>query len=311
MKRSRSTMTTAWVDPLRMALVFLSLGVAEAVFASDGVLEINQTCAVQTGCFPGDPAGMPVQITSTGSYRLTSNLTPPNQDTNVISISAAGVSVDLNGFAIQGGNTTFPCSSPGSGVGVTSSASATSVSNGSIQGMGTVGVQLVASTVARVERVIAELNCGTGIVVGNGSLVTNSVARNNSGQGISVLPTSRVSDSVANSNSGNGIFGPTGYVSVDGCVTNGNGFWGIRIESAASLVTDSMATGNGQSGIYLHTGSLVLRSSTNSNGTLGIESATGTSAIGFITSNGNSVAAVGGTVARVGCSALGGVGSCP
>src|SRR5262245_32414033 len=35
--------------------------------ASDGVLEINQTCAA-VGCFQGDSAGFPVTINSAGSY---------------------------------------------------------------------------------------------------------------------------------------------------------------------------------------------------------------------------------------------------
>jgi len=30
--------------------------------ASGGVLEINQSCAVNTGCFTGDSAGFPVEI---------------------------------------------------------------------------------------------------------------------------------------------------------------------------------------------------------------------------------------------------------
>jgi hypothetical protein len=44
------------------------------IFASDGQLEINQACAVNTGCFPGDDPGFPVTITQPGSYRLTGNL---------------------------------------------------------------------------------------------------------------------------------------------------------------------------------------------------------------------------------------------
>ncbi len=51
----------------------LILALATSAFATDGVLEINQTCAVQTGCFAGDTAGFPVEIDVAGSYRLTSN----------------------------------------------------------------------------------------------------------------------------------------------------------------------------------------------------------------------------------------------
>ena len=311
MKRFSPAIRAARLGTVLVALISLYLGVAEAVFASDGVLEINQACAVQTGCFPGDTPGMPVQITSTGSYRLTSNLTPPNQNTTVISISAAGVNVDLNGFAIQGTNTTFPCSAPGSGIGVASSASGVALLNGNVRGMGSAGVDLLNSFITRVERVIVEQNCGNGIAVGSGSLVTDSVARNNSGHGIVGNTSSRVSGSVASSNSGYGIYGPGGSVSVDGCVANSNGFSGIVIQSSASLVIDSMANNNTSYGISVNTGSLVLRSSTNGNGINGVEMTNSSSAEGFITSNGNGFGAVSGFVVQVACSVLAGARSCP
>ena len=55
-------------------IALLLLALAGPALAVDGVVEINQTCAVQTGCFSGDTAGYPVTITQPGSYRLTSNL---------------------------------------------------------------------------------------------------------------------------------------------------------------------------------------------------------------------------------------------
>ena len=39
--------------------------------ATDGAVELNQTCAVQTGCLADDAAGFPVTIATPGSYRLT------------------------------------------------------------------------------------------------------------------------------------------------------------------------------------------------------------------------------------------------
>jgi hypothetical protein len=47
---------------------------AAPALASDGVLEINQTCAVETGCLAGDSPGFPVTISTAGSYRLTGSL---------------------------------------------------------------------------------------------------------------------------------------------------------------------------------------------------------------------------------------------
>ena len=57
-------------------ITLLLLALAGPVLAVDGVLEINHTCAVQTGCFSGDTAGYPVTIDGTAgrSYRLTGDL---------------------------------------------------------------------------------------------------------------------------------------------------------------------------------------------------------------------------------------------
>ena len=71
-----------------------------AVWAADGVLEINQACAANTGCFTGDTSGFPVTIGQAGSYRLTSTLTPGAAD--AIVVSSPDVTVDLNGFALAG-----------------------------------------------------------------------------------------------------------------------------------------------------------------------------------------------------------------
>ncbi len=81
-------------------LLLLLLVLAAPALAVDGVLEINQTCAVQTGCFPGDAAAFPVAITASGSYRLTSNLSPAAAD--AIRVGAEDVTIDLNGFRLVG-----------------------------------------------------------------------------------------------------------------------------------------------------------------------------------------------------------------
>ena len=47
-------------------IALLLVALAGPAFAVDGVAEINQTCAVNTGCFAGDFAGFPVTISSAG-----------------------------------------------------------------------------------------------------------------------------------------------------------------------------------------------------------------------------------------------------
>ena len=83
-------------------IALLALGLSSPALAVDGMLEINQACAVSTGCFSGDAAGLPVTITAAGSYRLTSNLTVPDENTDGIVVSANDISIDLNGFGIIG-----------------------------------------------------------------------------------------------------------------------------------------------------------------------------------------------------------------
>ena len=96
-------------------LPLLTLALALPAFAVDGVVEINQTCAVNTGCFSGDAAGFPVTISQTGSYRLTSDLSQTTTTNHTIHITntAQNVTIDLNGFSIQGPNS---CSGGGSSI---------------------------------------------------------------------------------------------------------------------------------------------------------------------------------------------------
>ena len=60
-------------------LLLSGLLLATSSWAGDGVLEINQACAVETGCMPGDTAGFPVAILTSGSYRLTSSPAVPDE----------------------------------------------------------------------------------------------------------------------------------------------------------------------------------------------------------------------------------------
>jgi hypothetical protein len=70
--------------------------------AADGVLEIGQTCAVQTGCHAGDAPGFPVTIDQPGSFVLTSDLRVADANLDALQIQSDDVSIDLNGFTIVG-----------------------------------------------------------------------------------------------------------------------------------------------------------------------------------------------------------------
>jgi parallel beta helix pectate lyase-like protein len=293
--------------------------IASSAHAVDGVREINQTCASGPGCFAGDTAGFPVQVTTRGSYRLTSNLTPPNQNTTLMSITASGVTVDLNGFAIQGTNAIpgpgGPCSASGSGIGVNTSASDVVVSNGYVVGMGSHGLRLLGAN-SRVERVTVEMSCGNGIQVGFGSLVSESIARQNSGTGIFADLTSRVSGSVAVLNGATGIASSSnlGLLTVDGCIADNNGIDGIFV-GERSLVRGNHTHSNQDDGIAaLGSGQVVENvAAFNSDRGITVLGAPGSgdsTAVGLnVTSDNGGLNLSGGVV--VGCNVVNDVPSCP
>jgi hypothetical protein len=293
-------------------VALIASGVASSASAVDGVLEINQACAAGAGCFTGDTAGFPVQISSRGSYRLTGNLTPPNQNTNLFEITAAAVSLDLNGFTIAGTNNfTGPnggsCSASGSGIGVHGSANDVVVANGDVRGMGSHGIDLgTASAGARVERVIAVDNCGIGIRVPLTSSVHDSVALENGSHGIVGGAGSRVSDCVAHRNGSEGIrsSADTGALAVEGSVSTTNGGDGI-FGGSRSAIIGCVGSDNFDDGIEAQVNSQVLESIANRNSDRGVtvagDPANGTATvIGLIEATGNLGTAISGGT-RIGC----------
>jgi len=142
--------------------------------AGDGRIEINQTCAVRTGCTSSDPPGFPVELLSSGSYVLTSNLEVTEPNATAILLTAPHVWIDLAGFTVQGPNA---CESPGPlcapvglGVGILSGpVPYTTLRNGTVRGFGSGGVVLRGH--ARVENVLVSENGSAGLRVNDGSLL--------------------------------------------------------------------------------------------------------------------------------------------
>ncbi len=88
---------------------------ANPLLAVDGVIEINQAQALSGGVTAGDAPGFPITISQAGSYRLTGNLSyesaaqltgqcdsPVNAGVCFIHILSNDVSLDLNGFSLNG-----------------------------------------------------------------------------------------------------------------------------------------------------------------------------------------------------------------
>jgi len=222
--------------------------------AADGVLEINQACATQTGCFAGDTAGFPVTISAAAgasSFRLTGDLTVQGANDTGILVQTAHVKIDLGGFTIRGpalcSGAPWTCvpTGTGDGVGVSSSnVQSTEVRNGAVTGMGRRGVYV--STNGVVENVRATHNGVTG-VLGSVSVTLRGVT--------------------ASFNGNQGIVISSG--TIEGCTVLSNAGIGLHADSSV-VVTGNNVRGNGATGILVNGGSVVSHNSVRDNGDLGI-----------------------------------------
>lgn len=248
----------------------LLLALTSPAFASDGVREINQTCAVQTGCFPGDAAGFPVTITAPGSYRLTSNLTVPDANTSGITLSSNDVGIDLNDFALIGpvvcSGTPLACTpSSGSGSGIdfsSPSVRGTSIHDGSVTGMSNNGIAV--NEQSTVTHVRARWNRNYGIYASYGSTISNCLAFQNGLIGILAEWSATVSGNSAYQNGSTGIFADHGStLSNNMAYLNGNVGIGT---GTGSTITGNTVRDNGSDGINAGNGSTILGNASYSNG---------------------------------------------
>lgn len=222
-----------------LALWTLTLSVTTMLslpaFAGDGRIEINQTCAVNTGCVAFDTPGFPVRITSAdgSNFVLTSDLIVSNPNLGGILLLTEGITIDLNGFEIAGvvtctGTGSALACDPGAGVGIEgTSQDRIFVRNGRIRGFGSGG--LSTGEQSHIDRVAVFENGGYGIRVLRGSIVRNSSTHRNAGPA--------------------GIYAAFGPTIIESCTSNANLSHGIRVDFGSS-VTGSTVRDNGGFGIY-------------------------------------------------------------
>ncbi len=183
--------------------------VGHPALAVDGVIEINQARALAGGVVPGDAPDFPVTINTGGSFRLTGNLSLNAGLLNVSAIfvtTSNGVTIDLNGFALQGPGSCGidGCVTPGTSRGIDGSGSpSVTVRNGIVRGFPSGGVSLGAR--ARVEDVTATNNGGIGIQVDANSVISGCIAGSNAGNGIQTSSANTLAGNTADNNGQNGI----------------------------------------------------------------------------------------------------------
>jgi hypothetical protein len=177
---------------------------------------INQNTALAGNVTPGDTAGFPVTLSQPGSYKLTSNLYVPKNSTGV-SITAANVTLDLNGFSIIAPNTcyryadnkrvTCDYAASSAGVFVGENAAGAMVRRGTVKGFkqgvllytsasveditatfNEQGVSIIGNSgTFRLSGINASYNWGNGINIGNGiGTLERSQSNYNGGKGIAI-----------------------------------------------------------------------------------------------------------------------------
>jgi hypothetical protein len=97
------TSTRPWKTSLGAVGFAVLMGSLQAQPAVAAVKPINQMNAIMGNVTPGDTPGFPVTISRPGSYELSSDLMVPNvPGMKGILVTAEGVEINLNGFAIIG-----------------------------------------------------------------------------------------------------------------------------------------------------------------------------------------------------------------
>jgi hypothetical protein len=222
-------------------LAAFTAGPAKAI---DGVQEINQACATGTGCFPGDGGGFPVTITAQGSYRLTGSLdgTGVGDNTNLIEILAAHVTLDLNGFEVVHAQSCDDpptlCTRFGSGRGIDGSVSSNvTVRDGTFRNAIEFGVFL--GPRARVSGVRVSGCGGSGILVGDNSQVLGSTSTANGVDGIQLFAGSLARGNTVTRNAGIGILS-FGSGQLIGNIARGNAFGGLDLADTDGYALNRM-----------------------------------------------------------------------
>jgi len=188
------------------------------------ITKVKADAIVNAANTPGD-SGNSFIISQPGSYYLTTNLTGVSGKCG-IEIATNNVTLDLNGFALQGVSGSYD------GILITGAKTNITVRNGTISGWGGMGVYDEFSS--SVNMVFERLNvsaCQRGIDVSGSGVVRDCNSQNNSSAGIEC---------------DGGI--------VSGCTANNNGYTGIKM--LGGTVSGCSAQNNLANGIYVASGTV-------------------------------------------------------
>ena len=169
----------------------LAVSLATPAHAAGEIL-ITHAKALAGNVTPGDPPGYPIVLTLPGSYQLASNLfTAANKIT--IQVTSDNVTIDLNGFTLQGSNVAFH--------GITGGVDGVTIKNGTITGFKFDGINGGTGSHWTVENMRVIENGRHGIFVdGFHTAIRSSMVAVNGDRGISCALLCLVEGSVVSEN---------------------------------------------------------------------------------------------------------------
>lgn len=240
--------------------------------------QVEPRTIVNAANTPGDATSLFI-IRTAGSYYLTGNIAGESGK-HGISIQAADVTLDLNGFAVVGND-----DNTNNGVEVSGTATGFCIRNGSARNW-SYGVNASAAG-ALVEKLRLSGNRIAGLSVSNGAIVRDCVSIGNH-SGFLCADRTQIANCIATENLGGG-FECTSFVSLLDCTASRNENRGFGVQNGCSLsrcsatrstlgygivawdgctLTDCAASNNGADGFWVSRGnSLVNCTASGNNGT--------------------------------------------
>jgi hypothetical protein len=202
-------------------MLFISaFSIAAPAGAAEGIVLINQNKVLNGNVTAGDTPGFPLTISERGSYRLSGNLQVP-ADTTGILVNSTEVSIDLNGFSIDGGDV--------AATGIDGRQRSLTVRNGTIRAFKQDGIYARGALLIVEDMRVSE-NDGSGIQnEANGwARIVNSTVFGNLDGGIVCAASCHVEGNIVSNNTLSGVRIDSGTVLGNTIITNqGFGIFGV------------------------------------------------------------------------------------
>ncbi|HRJ51035.1 MAG TPA: right-handed parallel beta-helix repeat-containing protein, partial [Phycisphaerales bacterium] len=202
--------------------------------------EIEPRTAINAANTPGNSSAVYV-ISQPGSYYLTGDVVNTTTRHSIL-ISADHVTIDLNGFAIRGNFSNI------SGIAVSGSRTNLAIRNGTIQGHGSHGINLLNASVVLISDIRATGNALAGVTPGKKAVLTNVVCSGGAfGFFLESAQECILTNCIASETTSGGFVEGSGRISFFDCIasnTGGSGFV-LPAQSQARGCTSTNNSGYG------------------------------------------------------------------